>query len=428
MVIGVLAGVEVCRGFALVGTEAAAVVVVRAREEPPVTAFAQKRIPHAANLGRVNARTTVGAATDCTSRIATPVGFGSVTGHRFKTECDLGAGIVEVTQVLDVEAVAASRVVDAGALEVGRNEVGRRGSLFVHPLDAFDRLDVTEVGIGCRVGSGEVADRSDLGRRGIDQRVVRAARDRAIPEVLSATAGVAIAAIETVFVLGLQVGVTGRRGRRPGRLALQKCGRGVLVARGVLLQSDPNRLLRITAKGLDDLVLKFLNFLPTPHGFRGRCTVALDIGAAVGQRGFPGLVRSFECRGGLAAAAVGHGGGGLPGAIRAIGQTQRRCDGLKWVFGQRAVTGAATTVVGLDEPVELECIDRFVDQLFDRKCAVRAGCMVVEVTGNVRASGFGGGFVGGRGAWGDGDNGRDGGDRNSDFAHFELGLHVDEIL
>ena len=91
------------------------------------------------------------------------------------------------------------------------------------------------------------------------------------------------------------------------------------MPRVVLLQTDPDWLLGIAAKGLDDLVLIFLDFLPAPHGLGRRSAVALDVGAAVRQGGFPGLVRSFECRGGLAATRVGHWRCGLPGAAGAIG-------------------------------------------------------------------------------------------------------------
>ncbi len=45
----VLARVEVLRRAAIVRAEAAAVVPVGAREEPVVAAFAQQRVPHAAD-------------------------------------------------------------------------------------------------------------------------------------------------------------------------------------------------------------------------------------------------------------------------------------------------------------------------------------------------------------------------------------------
>ena len=113
-------------------------MIVRARKEPPVTSFAQEAVPDAADLGRVNARTAVGAATNRVGGVATTGRLSTVARHRLETERDLGAGVVEVTQVFDVEAIAAGRVIDAGALEVGRHEIGRRGRLLVHPLDAFD--------------------------------------------------------------------------------------------------------------------------------------------------------------------------------------------------------------------------------------------------------------------------------------------------
>ena len=138
MVIGVLARVEVCRGFALVRTESAAVVVIRTRKEPPVAAFAKQAVPDAANFGRVDSGTAVGAATDRIGRVAAAGRLSAMAGHRLKAKGDLWAGVIKVAQMLDVETVAASRVIDAGALKVGRNEVRRRGRLFVHPLDPFD--------------------------------------------------------------------------------------------------------------------------------------------------------------------------------------------------------------------------------------------------------------------------------------------------
>ena len=47
----------------------------------------------------------------------------------------------------------------------------------------------------------------------------------------------------------------------------------------------------------------------------------------------------------------------------------------------------------------------------------------MKVAGDIRACGLGGGFVSGRGGWGKGDDGRDGGDRQSDLTHLELGFH-----
>ena len=138
----------------------------------------------------------------------------------------------------------------------------------------------------------------------------------------------------------------------------------MLVSRGVLLQTDPDRFFGVTPEGFDLLVLKFLDFLPAPHGLGRRSAVALDVCAAVRQGGFPGLVRSFECRGGLPATTVGYGGGCLPGAVGAVGQPESWSDGLKRVFGQGAVTRTATAMVGLNKPIELPGVNRFVDQLF----------------------------------------------------------------
>ena len=220
------------------------------------------------------------------------------------------------------------------------------------------------VGVLRGIGSAQVVGRGNLGGQGVNQRVVRAAGDRTIPEVLSTTAGVAVAAIKTVFVLGLQIRVTGRRSRRPWGLAFEDHGRGVLMAGVVLLQADPDWFFGVTPEGFDLLVLVFLNFLPAPHGLRRSCAVALDVCAAVRQGRFPGLVRSFECRGGLAATRVGHWRCGLPGAAGAVGQPESRSDGLKRVFGQGAVAGRAAAMVGLNKPIELPGVNRFVDQLF----------------------------------------------------------------
>ena len=60
----VFAGIEVLVDAAVVGTEAAAVVPVGAREEPPVAAFAEQRVPHAADLRAVDAGAAVGRAAD----------------------------------------------------------------------------------------------------------------------------------------------------------------------------------------------------------------------------------------------------------------------------------------------------------------------------------------------------------------------------
>src|ERR1044071_2118803 len=58
----VLTGEEVLRRAAVVRAEAAAVVPVRAREEPPVAAFAQQGVPHAADQRAVDAGAAVGSA------------------------------------------------------------------------------------------------------------------------------------------------------------------------------------------------------------------------------------------------------------------------------------------------------------------------------------------------------------------------------
>ena len=97
----VLTGVEVLGRAAVVGTEAAAVVPVRAGEEPPVAALAQQRVPHAAELRAVDAGATVGRAADrvggdagdvvAQDRVFTTVGRSAVTGLGFETERDPAA-------------------------------------------------------------------------------------------------------------------------------------------------------------------------------------------------------------------------------------------------------------------------------------------------------------------------------------------------
>ena len=98
----VLARIEVLRRAAVVGTEAAAVVPVGAGEEPPVAAFAEQRVPHAADLRAVDAGAAVGGAADA-SRSCTPpmllrrivysprVVRGAVAGLRLHAERDCRA-------------------------------------------------------------------------------------------------------------------------------------------------------------------------------------------------------------------------------------------------------------------------------------------------------------------------------------------------
>src|SRR6185312_12733873 len=113
----VFAGIEVLGRAPVVRSEHAAVVPVGAGEEPPVAAFAEQRVPHAADLRAIHARAAVGRAADrvdvhagdvvATDRVLA-AGIGrAVTRLRLEAERDLRPGVVEVAQALDVVAVVA---------------------------------------------------------------------------------------------------------------------------------------------------------------------------------------------------------------------------------------------------------------------------------------------------------------------------------
>ena len=156
----VLAGEEVLRRAAVVRAEAAAVVPVGAGEEPPVAAFAEQRVPHAADLRAVDAGAAVGGAADA-CRSATPpmllrsgivlaaVVRGAVAGLRLDAERDRRRGVVEVAQVLDVEAVVAVRVERAGALEVRGHVVAAVG-MELRPSTSALRPSCCGRGCRCR--------------------------------------------------------------------------------------------------------------------------------------------------------------------------------------------------------------------------------------------------------------------------------------
>ena len=348
MVTRVFAGVEVCRRLELVRAERATVVIVGTGKEPPVATFAEQRIPDTANGCGIDAGAAVGAAADCAGAVAAALRFGTVAGHRLETEGDVRGGIVEVAQVLDVVARAAGRVVDTRPLKVSRDEIaGGRGELG-HPLHALDGLDVAQTGCCGAVVAG------DLFRGGVDVSVVAAAGDRAVPLIGGAAAGVAVGPVEAVFVLGLQVGIAGAARGRPGQLAGEHVGGCVLVTRGVLLQTQPDRLLGSATGGFGGEILERLDFLPAPHRFRCGGAVAKDGGASTREGGFPGLVRAFQGRGWLAARRVS---GRRPGAGRAGGQAEGGRDRRERVFCQRAVASRAAAVVGLHEPVEAPGVD-----------------------------------------------------------------------
>ena len=398
----VLAGPEVVVAAAVVDAEGAARMPVGTGEEPPVAAFAQQRVPDTADLRRIHAGAAEGGAAgrvdvDAADGVAADVVFtalvgGAVAGLALEAEGHVRAGVVEVAQVLDVEAVVAGRVEGAGALQVGRHVVAAVGVVGGHPLHGLDRLVVAQVAVGAvELEGGGVP----VGVGG-----VRAAGHRAVPVVADAAGGggvaaarVAVAAVEAVGPLRQRVGVAqrrvaGRGGQRRavggGRdLAGDDRHRAVLVAGDDRLDAQEQRLVAVGGQVLDQRVLELLHGLPAPHVLvrRRARDRALGLDRRVGL--LPARLRAQRRH------AVG-------GEHLRVGGGRER-----GVFGQGAVAVAGAAVAGLHEPVQppgrvAHAFHRALHQLLHRDGAVRAGAVVVEVAGHVGALRLAAGVGGGR--------------------------------
>ncbi len=382
----VLAGVEVLRRTAIVRAEHAAVVPVGTREEPVVAALAEHRIPDAADLRSVHAGAAIGRAADrvdehaadvvAADLILAAVRRGAMARLALHAERRVGRGVVEVAQVLDVEALVAIGIERAGTFQVGRHVVARAVVEGGHPLHGFDGLLVT-----LRAVAG-AARRDQLLRGRVPARVggVRAARNRAVPVVAHgrtgccvAAAGVGIGAVEAVFPLGQRRGVAervvalGRRQRhgvdRRRHLAGDHRHRRVLVSGHHRLHADEERLALGGRQVLDQRILDLLDRLPAPH-------VAPRAAAAhVALDGHAGID---------------------PARVRTDGRVVRISRrGKALVFDERAVAVAVAAVAGLHEPVEapgrVDLVGGLLHQLLHRDRAVRAGRVVVEIAGDVLA-------------------------------------------
>ena len=329
-------------------------------EKPPVSALAEQGVPHAADCGRIDAGAAVSGAADGVEshrwradRVATQVVLTAAVrrpmpGLAFEAEGHGRAGVVEVAQVLDVEAVVAGCIERAGSFQVGGHVIAAVGVKGRHPLDAFQRLGVAQGAVGAvEFGAGRVPVR----RAG-----VQAAGHRAVPVVALegvdvaglrgevAAAGVAaVAAVEAVRPHGqgvgvAQGGVAGRGGQRlrvdRGRyLARDDAHRRVLVAGHHRFQADEQRLVAQGRQVLHQRVLVGLDAFPTPHVLAG-------------------------CRARNVAARLDRRHRVLPGRVGAKNAAARDGDqrvgrrGEGGVFSQRAVAVAGAAMAGLHEPVQ----------------------------------------------------------------------------
>ena len=140
----------------------------------------------------------------------------------------------------------------------------------------------------------------------------------------------------------------------------------VLVAGDDRLDADEQRQVLERGEVLDQRVLELLDRLPAPHvAGSARCPTTSPLRRHAGCC-LPGRVRAAR-----------------PGDERVGRRRERR------VLDQRAVAVAVAAVAGLHEPVEapgrVRLVRRLLDQLLHRDRAVRAGGVVVEVAGDVRA-------------------------------------------
>ena len=94
----VLARPEVVGGLCREETETSTVVPVGAGEEPPAAPFAQQGVPEAVDIRRIDSRAALGA----TERrgAETAVVLGLMPGLSLAAEGDVGAGVVEIAEVL----------------------------------------------------------------------------------------------------------------------------------------------------------------------------------------------------------------------------------------------------------------------------------------------------------------------------------------
>ena len=200
----VLARIEVLRSATVVRTECATIVPIGTREEPPVAAFAKQRIPNATDLRTVNASAAPGRTADAVdAHAADAIAILSilaarirrtVAGLRFHAERHGGRGIVEVAQMLDVEAVVAVGIERTCALEVSGHVVALILVVLVHPLHGFHGLRVAAL------AAASSTRRHQLRRRRTPAWIgfVETARHGAIPVLSAAAAVVGVAPIEAV--------------------------------------------------------------------------------------------------------------------------------------------------------------------------------------------------------------------------------------